>query len=318
MKKDKLLKTGLSFIGFPFTLTNMVINQLKKVKEIGELVELNNRYVHTIVSGNEDTKPTIILDAGLSCCSIDWYYLQPELSKFARVVSFDRAGYGWSSPTQGTNTCEETVEDLVQVLEKLAIKPPYILVGHSFAGLTMRLFASSYPDKVAGLVLIDAVHENRYLRKDWDAARKKDHQKNLQLFRLGYLTSSLGLPRLLKQPVGRKYLPEPHQRSLNYIGYHPKTFEAVYKEFLHSEKSAKQVANSKPLNRDLPIRVISSNNPDPTWIEHQELLCKLSNQTKQIKTDNSHSIHLENPQVVIQTVKEVFEEVGVKSSGSDL
>ncbi|RXJ04590.1 alpha/beta hydrolase [Anaerobacillus alkaliphilus] len=309
MNIDSVLKASLSIIGFPFTITNILINQVKKVKELGELVEVDNRNIHTIFTGEEEANPTVILDSGLSCCSIDWHFIQPELSKFARVVSFDRAGYGWSSPTKGMNTSEEVVDDLTKVLEKLALKPPYILVGHSFGGLNMRLFASKYPEKVAALVLIDAVHEKRYMPNEWDAVRKKNHQKSLTLFRIGFITSSVGLPRLLRQPVGRKYLPGHFQKAVNYIGYHPNTFEAVYKEFIHSEKSALQVANAKPLDKDMPIRIVSSNNNDPTWVEHQELLCKLSNNTKQIKTDNSHSIHLENPEIVIKTIKDVFDEV---------
>ncbi|MCM3709315.1 alpha/beta hydrolase [Sporosarcina luteola] len=309
MKTDTIVKNTLSIIGFPFKLTNMLINQKRKVKEIGELVEVNSRKIHTIVSGNNDSKPTVILDAGLSSCSFDWCYIQPEIAKFARVLSFDRAGYGWSSPSKGTNTSEDVVDDLTLVLEKLDIKPPYILVGHSFGGLNMRLFASKYPEKVVALILIDAVHENRYLSKEWDDVRKKGHQKNLNLFRLGYITSGVGLPRLLKQPVGRRYLPEPFQKPISYIGYHPKSFEAVYKEFLHSEQSAMQVTSSKPLYQNLSIRILSSNNSDPTWIEHQQLLCNLSNNTRQIKTDNGHSIHLENPDLVIHTIQELCEEV---------
>ncbi|MFB6469063.1 alpha/beta fold hydrolase [Cytobacillus sp. Hz8] len=314
MNIDYILKKGLSIIGFPFTLTNMFINEKNKVSELGQLVEVNERKIHTIVSGNEDSKPTVIFDAGLSCCSIDWYYIQPEISKFTRVVSFDRAGYGWSTPTKGMNTSEEVVDDLTQVLEKLVIYPPYILVGHSFGGLNMRLFASKYPEKVAALILIDAVHENRYISKEWDEVRKRSHQKNFNLFRLGYITSGLGLPRLFKQPVGRKQLPEPFQKAINYIGYNPKMFEAVYKEFIHSEKSAKQVANSKPINKELPIWILSSNNSDPTWVEHQKLLCNLSNNTTQIKTDNGHSIHLENPELVINIIREVFK----KETGGSL
>ena len=249
MNTDTLVKTAVSIIGFPFTITNMLINQKNKVKELGELVEINGRKIHTIVSGNNDARPTVLFDAGLSCCSIDWYYIQPEIAKFARVLSFDRAGYGWSSPSKDAYTSEDVVNDLALVLEKLAIKPPYILVGHSFGGLNMRLFASKYPEKVAALILIDAVHENRYLSSEWDDIRKKSHQKNLNLFRLGYITSGVGLPRLLKQPVGRKYLPEPFRKPVTYIGYHPHSFEAVYKEFLNSEQSALQVATSKPLRR---------------------------------------------------------------------
>jgi len=310
MKKEKVIKTTLGFLGFPLTLVNMYSNKKNKVDGLGNLVKINDRVIHTIDSGSNDSKYTVILDAGLSCCSIDWYYIQPQVSKFSKVISFDRAGYGWSSSVKGKYTSENVVEDLIKVLEKLNAKPPYVLVGHSFGGLNMRLFASKYPEKVAALILIDSVHEKRYLSSEWDEERKNIHKKNLRLFRLGYITSSLGIPRLLKQPVGRKRLPEPYQKYINYIGYNPKTFEAVYKEFFYSEESASQLKDSKPLNKELPITVLSSNNNDVSWVEHQNILSNLTNNTIQIKTDHGHSIHLENPEIVIDTIKEVINELG--------
>ena len=309
MKKEKVIKTTLGFLGLPLTLVNMYSNKKNKVNGLGILVKINDRVIHTIDSGSNDSKYTVILDAGLSCCSIDWYYIQPQVSKFSKVISFDRAGYGWSSSVKGKYTSENVVEDLIKVLEKLNAKPPYVLVGHSFGGLNMRLFASKYPEKVAALILIDSVHEKRYLSSEWDEERKNIHKKNLRLFRLGYITSSVGIPRLLKQPVGRKRLPEPYQKYINYIGYNPKTFEAVYKEFFYSEESASQLKDSKPLNKELPITVLSSNNNDISWVEHQNILSNLTNNTIQIKTDHGHSIHLENPEIVIDTIKDVINEL---------
>ncbi|WP_419961775.1 alpha/beta fold hydrolase [Psychrobacillus sp. BM2] len=309
MKNEKVIKTTLGFLGFPLTLVNMYSNKKNKVNGLGNLVKINDRVIHTIDSGSDDSKYTVILDAGLSCCSIDWYYIQPKVSEFSKVISFDRAGYGWSSSVKGKYTSENVVEDLIKVLEELNAKPPYVLVGHSFGGLNMRLFASKYPEKVAALILIDSVHEKRYLSSEWDEERTNIHKKNLRLFRLGYITSSLGIPRLLKQPVGRKRLPEPYQKYINYIGYNSKTFEAVYKEFFYSEESASQLKDSKPLNKELPITVLSSNNNDVSWVEHQNILSNLTNNTIQIKTDHGHSIHLENPEIVIDTIKEVINEL---------
>ncbi|MGG3944258.1 alpha/beta hydrolase [Peribacillus psychrosaccharolyticus] len=314
MKNEKVIKTTLGFLGFPLTLVNMYSNKKNKVNGLGNLVKINDRVIHTIDSGSDDSKYTVILDAGLSCCSIDWFYIQPQVSEFSKVISFDRAGYGWSSSVKGKYTSENVVEDLIKVLGKLNAKPPYVLVGHSFGGLNMRLFASKYPEKVAALILIDSVHEKRYLSSELDEERKNIHKKNLRLFRLGYITSSLGIPRLLKQPVGRKRLPEPYQKYINYIGYNPKTFEAVYKEFFYSEESASQLKDSKPLNKELPITVISSNNNDASWVEHQNILSNLTNNTIQIKTDDGHSIHLENPKIVIEAIKEVINELDKKSS----
>lgn len=304
MKAEKWIKTAIEVVGFPFTLLNMYLNKKNNMKAIGQKIKIKDRFIHTIDSGKEGTDYTVILDAGLSCCSLDWYYIQPEISYFSRVLSFDRAGYGWSSASHKPYTSEDVVEDLLHILEELKIKPPYVLVGHSFGGLSMRLFASKYPEKVASLILIDAVHENRYISQEWDSIRRKLHRKTLNVFRFGYLTSGIGLPKLLKQPVGRKYLSEPFQKYANYIGYHPKSYEAVYSEFLFSEKSALQVRNAQKLRKDLSVTVISSNNSDTTWVEHQNLLSESTDKTIQIKTNNNHSIHLENPNVVIDTIKE--------------
>lgn len=305
LPSEKRLKTIIDVIGFPFTLTNKYLTKKRQHKEPGQLININERMIHAIVSGNDESKITVIFDAGLSCCSLDWCSVQPQVSKYARTVSFDRAGYGWSTPSKQPYTSEDVVQDVVHILGELAIEPPYVLVGHSFGGLNMRLFASKYPEKVASLILVDAVHENRYLSEEWDTNRQRSHQKNLQVFRLGYLTSGIGLPKLLKQSVGRKYLPEPFQKYARYIGYHPNSYEAVYKEFLQSEQSAFQVKTARDLPDDLAVTVISSNNLDPTWVEHQNLLCKLTRNTKQIKTNHSHSIHLENPKLIIDVIKEV-------------
>ncbi|WP_010096668.1 alpha/beta fold hydrolase [Ornithinibacillus scapharcae] len=306
MKAEKTLKTVIDVIGFPFTLTNLLLTKNRQLKEPGQLIKRNDRMIHAIASRNEEAEVTVIFDSGLSCCSLDWCFIQPQVSKYARTVSFDRAGYGWSSPSEQPYTSEDVVHDLVHILENLKLAPPYILVGHSFGGLNMRLFASKYPEKIASLILVDAVHENRYLSEEWDAARQQSHRKNLQIFRFGYLTSGIGLPKLLKQPVGRKYLPDPFREHARYIGFHPKSYEAVYQEFLMSEESAMQVNRSKALPDDLSLTVISSNNSDPTWIEHQNLLCNLTKNARQIKTVHSHSLHLENPELVIDVIKEAI------------
>lgn len=306
MKTDKFIKTTIDIVGLPFSLTNMFLNKKRKLNEIGQRVEVNDKYIHTIISGEKDAKYTVILDAGLSCCSIDWHLIQPQLSQFARVLSFDRAGYGWSTAINEPYTSLDVVHDLIQLIEKLQISPPFILVGHSFGTLNMRLFASMYPDKVSSLILIDPVHEKRYLSNEWDSNRKKSHQKALNVFRFGYLTSGIGIPKLLKKPVGRRFLPEAFQKYADYLGYQPKSYEAVYKEFLFSEKSALQLKNSKTLKATLPVTILSSNNSDPTWVEHQALLTNLTENTTHIKTNSAHSIHLENPELVIDTIKKAI------------
>ncbi|MFD0771950.1 alpha/beta hydrolase [Bacillus sp. CGMCC 1.60114] len=301
---DSLLKTAISTVLFPFTAVNMYIRKKNATKEPGSIVNVDGRNVHTMISGEENGNPTVILDAGLSGNCLAWCLVQPELSKFTRVVSFDRAGYGWSDTRSGLSTSQEVVNDLKIALEKMQIAPPYILVAHSFAGLNMRLFASQYPDEVEGIVLVDAVHENRYLKEEMNEERLQQYVKSVKQMRLGYITSTIGLPRLLKMPVGGRSLPAQVQDHVKHVGYTAGAYEAVYKEMLYSEESAKQVKRANSLRENLPVIVISSNNSDPTWKELQQLLCQLTNCTKHIQTENGHSIQLENPEVVIKTILE--------------
>ncbi|MEH6891259.1 alpha/beta hydrolase [Bacillus sp. JJ864] len=303
---DYLIKTAISTVLFPFTAGNLYIRKKNETKEPGSIVKVDGRSVHAIISGEENGNPTVILDAGLSGNCLAWCFVQPELSRFTRVVSFDRAGYGWSDTKSGLSTSQEIVNDLKMALDKMGISPPYILVGHSFAGLNMRLFASRSPNEVAGIVLIDAVHENRYLKEEMNTDRSQQYVKSLKQMRLGYITSTIGLPRLLKIPVGGRSLPAQVQNHVKHVGYTPGAYEAVYKEMLYSEESAKQVKRAENLRENLPVVVISSNNSDPIWKEQQQLLCQLTNCTKHIQTENGHSIQLENPEVVINAIKELL------------
>jgi pimeloyl-ACP methyl ester carboxylesterase len=88
---------------------------------------------------------------------LSWSELQHTLEKSFRLVSYDRAGLGWSELGPMPRTADRIVDELHELLERAAIPPPYVLVGHSFGGLTMPLFAARFPDQVAGRVLIDPV-----------------------------------------------------------------------------------------------------------------------------------------------------------------
>ncbi|HWY07880.1 MAG TPA: alpha/beta hydrolase [Candidatus Acidoferrales bacterium] len=121
----------------------------------GRLVDLGSHRLHLLESGHGS--PTILLEAGLMSTVLSWSDLQRELSRSFRVVSYDRAGLGWSDQGPMPRTADRIVDELHTMLERAAIPPPYVLVGHSFGGLTMPLFATRYPDELAGMVLVDPV-----------------------------------------------------------------------------------------------------------------------------------------------------------------
>lgn len=107
---------------------------------------------------------TVILESGLGGDHTSWEFVQPGVAQFARVCSYDRAGVGESDPTATPRTSQDVVDDLQKLLDVAGEKGPYILVGHSFGALHVRLFANQHPDEVIGIVLVDPVHEDWWQR----------------------------------------------------------------------------------------------------------------------------------------------------------
>jgi pimeloyl-ACP methyl ester carboxylesterase len=123
----------------------------------GRLVDLGTHRLHILESGPRVGKETIVMEAGLMSTVLSWSDLQHELSRSFRVVSYDRAGLGWSDLGPMPRTADRIVEELHLLLKRAGIGPPYILVGHSFGGLTMPLFAARFTEEVVGMVLVDPV-----------------------------------------------------------------------------------------------------------------------------------------------------------------
>jgi pimeloyl-ACP methyl ester carboxylesterase len=127
--------------------------------------------INTVVNGHRlfgllqgEGETTVILDAGLGGTSEDWSKVQPEVAKFSKVISYDRAGLGHSDKASIPRTCEDIVSDIRNLLMAANLPSPYILVAHSWSGINARWYANQYPEEIGGMILIDAVHENKYER----------------------------------------------------------------------------------------------------------------------------------------------------------
>ncbi len=116
--------------------------------------------------------PTVVFDNGLT---VDWYDLQNRLSGLTRVCSYDPARQagplGRSDPAPGPRTGLDRVRDLHALLAAAHVPGPYVLAGHSNGGLFSLLYASRYPEQVAGMVLIDGVHPD-YHRRSIEVAKQ--------------------------------------------------------------------------------------------------------------------------------------------------
>ena len=132
----------------------------KRFPAPGRYVPLQGRRIHLCEMG---TGPTVVLQAGIASTSLAWVSIQKELSQYARVIAYDRAGFGWSDKAEEPRTLEQIVRELHATLEASGAAKPYLLAGHSFGGLIVRSFAIHYPKEVAGLVLVDPVDTREWV-----------------------------------------------------------------------------------------------------------------------------------------------------------
>jgi pimeloyl-ACP methyl ester carboxylesterase len=104
------------------------------------------------------------LESGLGTMSADWANVQPAVAKTTRVCAYDRAGTGWSEPGPEPRDPRQIARELHTLLGNAGIDGPYVLVGQSFGGLYVRMYAAQYPKEVEGMVLVDASHPGMWTR----------------------------------------------------------------------------------------------------------------------------------------------------------
>lgn len=125
----------------------------------GDLVDVGGHRLHIWCTGTG--APAVILDAGLGSTALAWATVQREVARFTQVCSYDRAGMGYSDPGPMPRTSLTIVRELASLLDRRNLRDRVVLAGASFGGWNVRLFASEYEDRVAGLVLVDARHEDQ-------------------------------------------------------------------------------------------------------------------------------------------------------------
>jgi pimeloyl-ACP methyl ester carboxylesterase len=127
----------------------------------GTLIDLGSHKLHLACVGSGS--PAVILEAGAGNFSDRWAPVQAIVSKRLRTCAYDRAGSGWSEEGPDPRTMRQEVFELHAMLQAARVAGPYLLVGHSYGGLLVRLYADKYPGDVAGVVLVDPTHESTRL-----------------------------------------------------------------------------------------------------------------------------------------------------------
>lgn len=248
--------------------------------------------------------PTVIFDSGLGGSSLDWARVQPEVASFTRACSYDRAGYGWSDTGPQPRDSENISRELETLLGNASVPAPYLLVGHSFGGLNIRLYSHKNPQKVAGLVLVDSSHENQFRRFE-QAGVKSSAPRGNSFFVGNAFQVSDALPEDIL-PLARSFAV-----SRN-------SMVAFLSELQHLRDSAQQLQNV-PLLPNVPIVVISHRIDQlggsdrratraKIWMDMQSELAGRATQGRHvIAATDDHYIHLRQPQLVVESIRDVIE-----------
>jgi len=298
----------------------------------GRLVDVGGYRLHLLESGSSDL--TIVFEAGLMSTVLSWSNLQRELAQSYRVISYDRAGLGWSDLGPMPRTADRIVDELHALLQEAAIAPPYILVGHSFGGLTMPLFAARFPDETAGMVLVDPV-----VAAEWNPPSEHDRKLTrigAQVCRRAALLSRIGLIRFvafllttraakvaahLVRLISRGAPSESGSVSSPWFAALPANERTMASVFWVQEKFAQTIASqleNLPVSaaqiterdsvRDKPVVILSARTaPERRREEHAAAAARAPLGSHVIAEKSNHWIMQDEPELVIRAIERVVE-----------
>ena len=271
----------------------------------GRMLEVEGRQkMHLRCSGQGS--PAVILDAGLGGSISDWALLQPLVARYTTVCSYDRAGNGWSEKSPRPRSSVHIADELHTLLHRSTVPSPYVLVGHSFGGFNMRVFAATHPNEAAGLVLIDASHEEQFERYEV--------QFGISLAPKGRSLLYLSPPRV-PQAIPAVERAVAMRRASTTTNMH-----TVRDELLALRKSARDVRRAGSLP-NIPLVVISrgrhqwqdrsrSAQLEGLWMELQVSLTQLAADRQQIVADQAgHYVHLDQPKLVNGAIEHVVRRI---------
>lgn len=311
----------------------------------GKLVDIGGYRLHLNCTGKSG--PTIVLIAGAGDFSFDWDLVQRDVTRFARVCSYDRSGLAWSDPGPPPRTMKQEAHELRMLLRAARIQAPYVLVGHSIGGLITRVYAEQYPDEVLGIVLVDSTHEDTTLMYQGKLVRVREGAKGIAVPNVQTMQSSppkpptaedikqfefnqkmFGAPKT--EPPFDKLSASTQAMRLWFRSQPPRA--AAGSDFWAEELQAMYVARAKTPYQlgDKPLVVLlakpDAGNPPPgisadEWKRINEEkrqqkvgLANLSRNSKLIVAESSgHHIQLDEPRVVADAIRLVVDAVRRRS-----
>lgn len=274
----------------------------KNCPPVGKIVEVNNHKINVFSKGEGNT--TVVFCSGHTTPSgyADFYPLYNEVSKYTKIVTYDRPGHGWSEVTDEARNIDSIVNEMHTALIESGQKAPYILVGHSYASLQVIRFAQIYKNEVAGLVLIDGGNPEYYAKNGLEVRNstaatykllKSMGIARLAIYHTSYLSKNINF---LSNDLKQLYLSMALKTMYN---------KNIIDEGNMAKNNAKVVLENGHLG-NLPIRILSAPD-DSEWKNSQEALKKWSTDSMQMVVEGStHAIHHTCSDVINNEIKKLI------------
>ena len=274
----------------------------------GQLVDVGGYRLHLNCTGTGS--PTVVIESGMGDWSASWSsWVQPEVAKTTRVCTYDRAGAGWSESGSRPPTVEQFAKELHTLLQNAGIPGPYVLVGHSLGGLTVRVFVHEYAADVAGVVLIESMTP-RQARPS--ATGTPPAATRSSGFSILTLPARIGLVRLLAGPLGLKSDLSPEvQPAYTALSVTPRSFQTMLDESAGMPEDFIQAGAVKNFG-DIPLIVLTGklNTTPGEWQEWQTELLQLSSNSQQLFAEHSgHNIQIEQPEAAVAAIIQMVQQV---------
>lgn len=293
-----VILVGMLTLGITFEIVASLRDRYRFRQPPGERVAVGASQLHLVRKGTRPPdQPAVVLEAGIGGNWLDWELVLPEIANMTQVVAYDRAGYGWSERGANPRTPEAIVAELHALLHHAGIEPPYILVGHSFGGIYVRLFAATYPDAVAGLILVDASHP--------DMIEQQDTQAELRRLRNVAIAKRIGFLRLIIRRVLYRADYLFGDSKPRYIAFNMLDSDNVQRE----ARPLFERGITLPDRVEVPLTVISRETDDEIgaekkWSDYQAQLVALHPQAHHIISEkSSHYIALSEPELIVGAVR---------------
>lgn len=294
----------LILIGILYEAVSAWRDRRRYKEPLGAFVDVSGYKLHYLLKGERKAgQALVVLEAGIGQNVLDWQKVQPEIANFAQVIAYDRGGYGWSEAGQEPRSPEQLAEDLHSLLHNAKLEPPYLLVGHRFGGIFVRVFADKYPDEVAGIVLVESSHPDVVNNED-NTDEIKRLQRNKRIFQpLGlvrWFTRRSYKDTQLDEPAKSQYIAKMLLDNANII----REAQALFSQKVELSASI-----------SLPLTIVSRAEDadlqrEKRWMEFQRDLARLAPHAKHIHAESSsHWLLFTDPATVVNAIKEQFEEI---------